>query len=197
LPTSCLGDTGRCDLRVRHRKPGNARTEMTRRPAVQIRPFRIFVIAELVDGEKYAAVSDSEVDCDLGNGMKSRGLTSGDPCCRGSTKYTYSVTPVTWLATGAAFSDSPQATRHYNGLDLVLEARSSSCFSEPTAQIRDENGQCVRGPGEDSTGAGAERELGFDPQPKAELAQGEYKGAREVLARHVHTAEPRGGPGGC
>jgi hypothetical protein len=53
-------------------------------------------------------------------------------------------------------------------------------------------------PGEDSTGAGAERELGcFDPQPKAELAQGEYKGAREVLARHVHTAEPRGGPGGC
>jgi hypothetical protein len=59
------------------------------------------------------------------------------------------------------------------------------------------NGQCVRGPGEDSTGAGAERELGFDPQPKAELAQGEYKGAREVLARHVHTAEARGGPGGC
>ena len=38
--------------------------------------------------------------------------------------------------------------------------------------------------------------LGFDPQPNAELAQGEYKGAREVLARHVHTAEPRGGPGG-
>ena len=55
-------------------------------------------------------------------------------------------------------------------------------------------GQSAR-PGEDSTGAGAERELGLDPQPKAELAQGEYKGAREVLARHVHTAEPRGGPG--
>jgi hypothetical protein len=52
-------------------------------------------------------------------------------------------------------------------------------------------------PGEDSTGAGAERELGFDPQSKAELAQGEYKGAREVLARHVHTAQPWGGPGGC
>jgi hypothetical protein len=50
------------------------------------------------------------------------------------------------------------------------------------------NGQCVRGPGEDSTGAaGAERELGFHPQPKAELAQGEYKGAREVLTRHAHT----------
>jgi hypothetical protein len=42
----------------------------------------------------------------------------------------------------------------------------------------------------------AERELSFDPQSKAELAQGEYKGAREVLARHVHTAQPWGGPGG-
>jgi hypothetical protein len=34
-------------------------------------------------------------------------------------------------------------------------------------------------PGEDPTGASAEREGGFDPQPKAELAQGEYKGARD------------------
>ena len=59
------------------------------------------------------------------------------------------------------------------------------------------NGQCVRGPGEDSTGAGAEREWGFDPQPKAELAQGEYKGAREVLARHARTHRPAvGWPGG-
>jgi hypothetical protein len=54
------------------------------------------------------------------------------------------------------------------------------------------------GPGrtQDSTGAGAEREWGVDPQSKAELAQGEYKGAMEVLARHVHTAQPWGGPGG-
>jgi hypothetical protein len=51
-------------------------------------------------------------------------------------------------------------------------------------------------PGEDSTGAGAERKRGFDHQPKAEIAQGEYKGAREVLAQHVHTAQPWGGPGG-
>jgi hypothetical protein len=57
-------------------------------------------------------------------------------------------------------------------------------------------GQSTR-PGEDSTGAGAERELGFDPKSKAELAQGEYKGAREVLARHVHTAQPWGDPGVC
>jgi hypothetical protein len=52
-------------------------------------------------------------------------------------------------------------------------------------------------PGEDSTGAGAEREWGFDPQPKAEAAQGEYKGAREVLARHARTHRPAvGWPGG-
>ena len=51
-------------------------------------------------------------------------------------------------------------------------------------------------PGKDSTRAGAERESGFGPQSKAELAQGEYKGAREALARHRghgRTAQP----GGC
>jgi hypothetical protein len=49
-------------------------------------------------------------------------------------------------------------------------------------------------PGEDSTGASAERERegGFDPQSKAGLAQGGYKGAREVLARHGRTAHSRG-----
>jgi hypothetical protein len=67
----------------------------------------------------------------------------------------------------------------------------------PTSRKSPVTGFESTSPGEDSTGAGTERELGFDPQPKAELAQGEYKGAREVLARHVHTAEPRGGPVGC
>ena len=86
----------------------HARTEMTRRPAVQIRPFRIFVIAELVDGEKYAAVSDSEVDCDLGNGVKSRELTSGDPCCRDSPKYTYLVTSRDFVGDGGGFPGSAQ-----------------------------------------------------------------------------------------
>jgi hypothetical protein len=66
------------------------------------------------------------------------------------------------------------------------------------------------GPGEDSTGAGAEREWGFDPQSKAELAQGEYevqrsKGSTGTTTRAhvhgtqytVHTAQPWGGwPGG-
>ena len=89
----------------------------------------------------------------------------------------------------------PRAARHYYSLQKGsisiwrLEARSTKSMKRTV---------CSGAPGEDSTGAGAERELGFDPQPKAELAQGEYKGApREVLARHVHTAEPRGGPGGC
>jgi hypothetical protein len=89
-----------------------------------------------------------------------------------------------------------QAARRYYSLDLVVEARAGVSH-EPRETTGDENGQCVRGPGGGSTGAGAERELGFDPQSKAELAQGEYKGAREVLARHAHTAQPWGGPGGC
>jgi hypothetical protein len=87
----------------------------------------------------------------------------------------------------------PRAARHYYGLDLDLAARAE--MSATNRNSSTVTGQSTS-PGEDSTGAGAEQELGFDPQSKAELAQGEYKGAREVLARHVHTAEPRGGPGG-
>jgi hypothetical protein len=73
----------------------------------------------------------------------------------------------------------------------------SSCFSERTGRKSPVTVIESTSPGGDSTGAGAEREWGFDPQSKAELAQGEYNGAREVLARHVHTAQPWGGPGGC
>jgi hypothetical protein len=68
----------------------------------------------------------------------------------------------------------------------------ANCSKSPVTVLESR----VTSPGGDSTGAGVEREWSFDPQSKAELAQGEYKGAREVLARHVHTAEPRGGPGG-
>jgi hypothetical protein len=60
-------------------------------------------------------------------------------------------------------------------------------------------GQSAR-PGEDSTGAGAERELGFDPQSKAELAQGEYKGASAQQGRYWHdtyTPPSRGVARGC
>jgi hypothetical protein len=50
-----------------------------------------------------------------------------------------------------------------------------SCLYEPAAQIRVPlTGQSAR-PGEDSTGAGAERLLGFDPQSKASTKeQGKY-----------------------
>jgi hypothetical protein len=92
-----------------------------------------------------------------------------------------------------------RAARHCNGLESRVR---DSCLYEPAGR----NSSPVTGKsaslGEGPTGPGAERELGFDPQSKAELAQGEYKGAREVLARHVHTAEPRGAGwpvarGGC
>jgi hypothetical protein len=60
-------------------------------------------------------------------------------------------------------------------------------------------------PAEDPAGAGAEREWGFDPQPKAELAHGEYKeerrskGSTGTTRTHAHTARPWGvgWPGGC
>ena len=102
--------------------------------------------------------------------------------------------PVTSLATGEALPALRRAAWHYSGLESRVR---DSCLYEQTGSKSPVTALESTGPGEDSTGAGAERELGFDPQPKAELAQGEYKGAREVLARHVHTAEPRGGPGGC
>ena len=88
----------------------------------------------------------------------------------------------------------PRAARHYYSLDLEFGV---SCCEMPGSRKPSAVTGKSTSPGEDSTGAGAEREWGFDPQSKAELAQGEYKGAREVLARHVHAAEPRGGPGGC
>ena len=55
------------------------------------------------------------------------------------------------------------------------------------------NGQCVRGPGEDSTGAGAERELGFDPQPKAELAQARASTKEQGKYWHGTYTPPRRG----
>jgi hypothetical protein len=65
----------------------------------------------------------------------------------------------------------PRAARHYYSLDLDL---GSSCVSEPTGRKSPVAVLESTSPGEeDSTGAGAERELGFDPQLKAELAQGE------------------------
>jgi hypothetical protein len=87
----------------------------------------------------------------------------------------------------------PRGTTTVSGLDLGPdgpEARygkwrvTAGLLSTATGEITS--------PGEDPTGAGAEREWGFaltpNRQSKAELVQGEYKGAREVPARHVHTA---------
>jgi hypothetical protein len=106
---------------------------------------------------------------------------------------------------------SPPVTSLARRSDLARRARAASkrisfwrscvemkdsCLYEPTSRKSSTlTGQSTR-PGEDSTGAGAEREWDFDPQSKAEVAQGEYKGAREVLARHGHTAQPWGWPGG-
>jgi hypothetical protein len=64
-----------------------------------------------------------EVGCGLGNGVTSRKLTSGDPCCRGEYEaYTYSVTPVTSSATGEALATLRK------GCEAVLQSRSRVCF---------------------------------------------------------------------
>jgi hypothetical protein len=81
------------------------------------------------------------------------------------------------------------------GLRVIVSlfgASKRSCVSEANRL----NWSTVTGestsPGEDPTGASAEREGGFDPQPKAELAQGEYKIAREVLAHDTAAPPSRG-----
>jgi hypothetical protein len=90
--------------------------------------------------------------------------------------------------------------RHYKlpiSFSSQLPRGGSKCEAAASRIKKRLNGQLVRGPGGDSTGASAEREGGLlDHQPKAELAQGEYKGAREALARHGRTAQPRDDPGG-
>jgi hypothetical protein len=127
--------------------------------------------------------------------------------------------PVTWLATGAAFSDSTQAARQYYSLDLDLAARS---FSEPRKKPN-----CglpysrAPAPGETprDTGAGAERPSGAlktltpNRRPSSRRASTKQftkeQGKYWHVARHVHTAQCRPapsrggpwpvarGPGGC
>jgi hypothetical protein len=73
-----------------------------------------------------------------------------------------------------------------------------------TAGLRSSLTGEITSPGEDPTGAGAEREWGFDPQSKAELAQGEYKVQRSKgkggtgTTRGTYTPPSRGlARGGC
>ena len=78
--------------------------------------------------------------------------------------------PVTSLATGEALPTLRRAARHYNGIECRVR---DSCLYAQTGSKLPVTVLESTGPGEDSTGAGAEREWGFDPQSKAEIAQGE------------------------
>jgi hypothetical protein len=126
--------------------------------------------------------------------VKSRELTSGDPCCRGSPKYTYSVTSRDFVGDGGSFSDLAQRC------EAVLKPRlefGGSCLEMANCGLLSTVTGESTAPGEDPTGASAEREGGFGPQSKAGRAQGEYKGAREALARHARPHRPVvGWPGG-
>ena len=57
-----------------------------------------------------------------------------------------------------------RAARHYNGLESRVR---DSCLYEQTGSKSPVTALESTRPGEDSTGASAEREGGFDPQPKA------------------------------
>jgi hypothetical protein len=64
---------------------------------------------------------------------------------------------------GSTTSALRPAGTHYGSPNLVLEPHGSKC-KPAVSRIKNRlNGQRVRGPGEDSMGAGAEREWGFDP----------------------------------
>jgi hypothetical protein len=71
-------------------------------------------------------------------------------------------------------------------LELYSEPRKANCGLLQVL-LRTATGERAPAPGRTprETGASAERDRGFDlqPQPKGELAQGGYKGTREVLAR--------------
>jgi hypothetical protein len=80
-----------------------------------------------------------------------------------------------------------------------LEPRSLMSHERQSECANRLNGQCVRGPGEDSTGAGAERELGFDPQPTEGRARAgrvqRSKGSTGTTRTHRRAAGwPRGVP---
>jgi hypothetical protein len=114
---------------------------------------------------------------------------------RGRLKQAHAPSSRDFVGDGGGFTDSAKGCEAVHSLGSRFGAPRPN---EPTGRKSPVTVLESTRPGEDSTGAGAEREWGFDPQSKAELAQSEYKGASEVLARHAHTAQPWGaGPGGC
>jgi hypothetical protein len=68
----------------------------------------------------------------------------------------------------------------------------ANCSKSPVAVLESAS------PGEDSTGACAEREWGFDPQSKAELAQGASTKEQGKYWHDTYTPPSRGvARGGC
>jgi hypothetical protein len=131
-----------------------------------------------------------EVDYGLGNGVKSRELASGDPCCREGPKCTYSV------ATGAALATlRSRAARQCwcYSLDSGLEPCGSKWQMRVTERGNRREHQ-PRGGGLHG-GASAERGGGHWPPTEGRRAGArgaitKYKGAREVQARQNDTAAP-------
>jgi hypothetical protein len=96
-------------------------------------------------------------------------------------KYTYSVTSRDFVGDGSSCGDPAQGCEASHP-DLQPEATAVSTYAIG-GLLSTVTGESTS-PGEDPTGASAEREGGFDfdLQPKGRRARGGYKGAREVLA---------------
>jgi hypothetical protein len=135
------------------------------------------------------------MECGLGNDVKSTKLTSGPSVLSREPESRLYVAARDFVWRGEQLWASLRGARGSTVVSIsIWEREPRNANWSKVAGYRTREHQPRGGP---HAGAGAEREWGFDPQLKAEVAQGEYKGAREVLARHVHTAQPRGGPGGC
>jgi hypothetical protein len=87
---------------------------------------------------------------------------------RGGPKNAYMSPRVTsFVARRTALGVPARGSRHYYSLDLEFAAMARNGKLRVTAGLRSTlTGESAR-PGEDSTGASAEREGGFDPQSKA------------------------------
>jgi hypothetical protein len=112
--TSYLGDTADLIFTSGAGALNHARTYDTTCQGVRITPIRCRSSLRWWDvGNTYAAVSESEVICDLRCGLKAEGSAPVGFHFEGVRNTPIWSPPVTSLATGAAISDSPQAARQY------------------------------------------------------------------------------------
>jgi hypothetical protein len=125
------------------------------------------------------------------DGAKSRELTSGDPCCRGSSYEVHLFGHSRDLV-----GDGGSFQRLCAGCEAVLKSRLGfgvSCLEIPAGRKSPVAVLESTSPGEDSTGSGA---LTPNRRPSSRRASTKEQGTY-WHGTYVHNVQPRGGPGGC